>query len=60
MQRRLGRLAVGMLLATGAAGPALVAQGGDATAITGVVTSGAGPEAGVWVIAETGDLPTTW
>ena len=26
--------------------------------ITGVVQSAAGPEAGVWVIAETKDLPT--
>ena len=26
--------------------------------ITGVVTSDSGPEAGVWVIAETTDLPT--
>ena len=34
------------------------AQAGDPAVITGVVTSGAGPEAGVWVIAETGDLPT--
>ena len=30
----------------------------DADDIAGVVTSAAGPEAGVWVIAETGDLPT--
>src|SRR5476651_1122231 len=29
-----------------------------ATDIGGVVTSGHGPEAGVWVIAETTDLPT--
>ena len=29
-----------------------------ATDIGGVVTSAAGPEAGVWVIAETTDLPT--
>ena len=27
--------------------------------IGGVVTSAKGPEAGVWVIAETNDLPTT-
>ena len=60
MRRRLGWSAAAVLLATGAAGPALVAQDGDATAITGVVTSGAGPEAGVWVVAETGDLPTTF
>ncbi|MCY4511633.1 MAG: carboxypeptidase-like regulatory domain-containing protein, partial [Acidobacteria bacterium] len=58
MRRRLGRLAVGMLLATGAAVLALVAQENDSAAITGAVSSGSGPEAGVWVIAETGDLPT--
>ena len=30
----------------------------DADDIGGVVASAAGPEAGVWVIAETSDLPT--
>ncbi|HMA12047.1 MAG TPA: hypothetical protein VKO83_09180, partial [Steroidobacteraceae bacterium] len=30
----------------------------DADDIAGVVTSASGPEAGVWVIAETRDLPT--
>lgn len=35
-------------------------QGGDPTIITGVVSSAAGPEAGVWVIAETDDLDTTF
>ena len=30
----------------------------DSTDIGGVVTSSNGPEAGVWVIAETNDLPT--
>ncbi len=35
-----------------------VAGGGDD--IGGVVTGAAGPEAGVWVIAETEDLPTTF
>ena len=30
----------------------------DADDIAGIVTSASGPEAGVWVIAETGDLPT--
>ena len=48
-------LAVSMTRAT--------AQGGDAPRIDnddigGVVTSTRGPEAGVWVIAETTDLPT--
>src|ERR1017187_1118832 len=32
----------------------------DSTDIGGVVTSSKGPEAGVWVIAETRDLPTTF
>ena len=58
MRRRLERLAVGMFLALGAAGLAVGEQEADPATITGVVTSGAGPEAGVWVIAETGDLPT--
>jgi hypothetical protein len=55
-------LAVGALLAVGAAqtsGPpsaSLVAI--DADDIGGVVTSAKGPEAGVWVIAETTGLPT--
>jgi hypothetical protein len=31
---------------------------GDALDISGTVTGGGGPEAGVWVIAETHDLPT--
>jgi hypothetical protein len=43
----------------------LAAQSGDTVAIDaddigGVVTSSKGPEAGVWVIAETKDLPTTF
>ena len=58
MRRTLERLAVGTLLASGAAGLVGGAQSGDPTTITGVVTSGAGPEAGIWVIAETADLPT--
>ena len=58
MRRTLKRLAVGMLLASGAAGLVVGAQSGDPAPITGVVTSAAGPEAGVWVIAETADLPT--
>jgi hypothetical protein len=46
-----------------AAGAPLTAQGQRASAradgyITGVVQSEKGPEAGVWVIAETDDLPT--
>jgi hypothetical protein len=40
-------------------GPADGATGGDqGDDISGVVTGSAGPEAGVWVIAETRDLPT--
>ena len=58
MRRRLERLAAAILLALGAAGLAVGAQEADPATITGVVTSGNGPEAGVWVIAETGDLPT--
>ncbi|MCE2541236.1 MAG: carboxypeptidase regulatory-like domain-containing protein, partial [Acidobacteria bacterium] len=58
MRRRLERLAVGILLALVAAGFAVSAQEADPATIAGVVTSGGGPEAGVWVIAETGDLPT--
>ncbi len=48
------------LLAFGLAavsGPAVVAADDD---ITGVVTSATGPEAGVWVIAETPDFDTTF
>ena len=40
-----------------AAGPAVAIDHDD---IGGVVTGGAGPEAGLWVIAETTDLPTTF
>ena len=32
----------------------------DSTDIGGVVTSSKGPEAGVWVIADTNDLPTKY
>jgi hypothetical protein len=54
-------IALGLFLAVSMSGPA--AQGGDAPRIDsddigGVVTSTKGPEAGVWVIAETTDLPT--
>lgn len=42
--------------ATGAASPVDI----DADDIGGVVTSGAGREAGVWVIAETTDLGTRY
>jgi hypothetical protein len=42
----------------GIAGPGEIAM--DADDISGVVTGPAGPEAGVWVIAETSDLPTKY
>jgi hypothetical protein len=64
MHARRGLLGAGLLVAIGAvwfavtSRAALVAQGNNAGVITGVVTSEKGPEAGVWVIAETADLPT--
>ena len=60
MRRRRERLAVGVVLALGAAAATVSAQAVDPATITGVVTSSAGPEAGVWVIAETDALPTTF
>ena len=59
-----GVAAVAVLLALAGAPPASAQQGGAAAVkinardIAGVVTSTHGPEAGVWVIAETSDLPT--
>ena len=44
--------------ALAACGPAPEAPAGDADDIGGVVTGPDGPEAGVWVIAETTELPT--
>ena len=58
MRRRLGRMVIGTLLALVSAGLVVGAQSVDPGTIAGVVTGSAGPEAGVWVIAETGDLPT--
>jgi len=49
-------IGLGWLALNGGAG--LVAQGNPSGVITGVVASAQGPEAGVWVIAETNDLPT--
>ena len=40
--------------------PAALAAAGNDGVIRGVVTSADGPEAGVWVIAETGDLDTVF
>jgi hypothetical protein len=55
--------AIAAALTTTAATPALAADGAasvriGATDIGGVVSGPGGPEAGVWVIAETHDLPT--
>jgi len=64
MRARLRLLGLGLLLAIGSAWLAmssqadLVAQGSNTGVITGVVTSEKGPEAGVWVIAETDELGT--
>lgn len=55
-------LTVALLLALSQIGaqqaPANAAIAIDADDIAGIVTSSNGPEAGVWVIAETNDLPT--
>lgn len=53
----LGTLVVGLLL-TSACQSGTPAVALDADDIGGVVTSGSGPEAGVWVIAETDDFET--
>jgi hypothetical protein len=57
--------AAAILLALFSVAPAVAQQAGAATAVKinahdigGVVTGARGPEAGVWVIAETSDLPT--
>jgi hypothetical protein len=62
----IAHIRIAMLAATGIAGvwlTSLVAQQGgrvaiDADDVGGIVTSAKGPEAGVWVIAETTDLST--
>src|SRR5204863_6562777 len=48
---------VGCQSQQGGLAPSLVTEGDD---IVGVVTGAKGPEAGVWVIAETKDLPTKY
>ncbi len=53
----LGLLAAAALLPAGGPAPRLLAAGDD---IAGTVTGAAGPEAGVWVIAETGDFDTSF
>src|SRR6185369_10962910 len=54
-------LAAGMIVARGGSTPRALAAEAipiDGDDIAGVVTGASGPEAGVWVIAETADLPT--
>ena len=54
-------IGIAMLLAGPAAcGPGAVMIAIEDDDIGGVVTSEQGPEAGVWVIAETQDLPTNY
>jgi hypothetical protein len=61
-------VAAGLLVAAAAARPRAEVQGAQpaarvqvgATDIGGVVTGPGGPEAGVWVIAETAELPTKY
>ena len=48
------------LMSTLLASVAWPAAAQPSDSITGVVTGAAGPEAGVWVIAETNDLPTRY
>src|SRR5262245_36694036 len=61
MQICVGAIGIGVL-ATSSYMEIAAAQGAavavDADDIGGVVTSSKGPEAGVWVVAETTDLPT--
>ena len=62
-EKTIALLAGGVLTAAASAWVALTGQtsilaAGNAGVITGVVTSAKGPEAGVWVIAETDDLQT--
>ena len=63
MNRRIGLMIVSacfLALLMVQLGAQQAAQSGAAKAdqLSGVVTSSKGPEAGVWVIAETTDLPT--
>jgi hypothetical protein len=56
-----GTGAVALAIAALVAACAGMGEGaGSGGSISGTVTSGAGPEAGVWVIAETTDLPTKY
>ena len=56
--RKVQLLATIILLAGAAAWATLPGQAAGSNEIVGVVTSSNGPEAGVWVIAETDDLAT--
>ena len=64
MRSRVGQLSIAALVAAFAAVVAVAASRVEVAAaentsfISGVVTSSNGPEAGVWVIAETKDFPT--
>ena len=53
----LGLAATAALVLGGAPAPGILAAGDD---IAGTVTGASGPEAGVWVIAETGDFDTSF
>ena len=53
-------LLVGLVWLALNSGAGLMAQGNPSGVITGVVAGPHGPEAGVWVIAETNDLPTKY
>src|SRR5688500_14622943 len=52
--------AAAAVIALAFAGTPAHAQNGGNNSITGVVSGPTGPEAGVWVIAETTDLPTRY
>ena len=63
--KRLGSLAgalacVALAAALAPPAPITVAAAGNNGVIQGIVRSAGGPEAGVWVIAETGDLDTVF
>ena len=60
MQSRLAAVLTVSLLAAVSCQAGESGSVGDADDIGGVVVGSAGPEAGVWVIAETDDLPTTF
>src|SRR6185503_6321586 len=62
MTKRFGMLGASFVALLGAAfiTPAAAQVQIDADDMGGVVTGAKGPEAGVWVIAETKDLPTRY